>query len=272
MTLQARKTEKDEPMRLLEEICRIAREAGAAILPHYANPDLVALSKADASPVTAADHAAEAVIVAGLRRLTPDIPIVAEEMVAAGRVPDVSGGRFWLVDPLDGTKEFVKKIPEFTVNIALVEGSRPVLGVVYAPASDSLYAGAGPGTAFMEIDGHGREPMAVRRMNPEAITVALSRTYGSGTQLSHFLEHYRVKEQIQSGSSIKFCLVARGLADVYPRYGGSSEWDTAAGQAVLEAAGGSVCEADSDRPLAYGKPRFGNPSFIAWGGRESGRA
>mgnify|MGYP001443671500 CR=1 FL=1 len=240
MTLQARKTEKDEPMRLLEEICRIAREAGAAILPHYANPDLVALSKADASPVTAADHAAEAVIVAGLRRLTPDIPIVAEELIAAGETPDVSGGRFWLVDPLDGTKEFIKKIPEFTVNIALVQGTRPVLGVVYAPASDSLYAGAGPGTAFMQIDGHGREPMAVRRMDPEAITVALSRTYGSGTQLSHFLEHYRVKEQIQSGSSIKFCLVARGMADVYPRYGGPHGGGHAARPGGGEDPGGPV--------------------------------
>ena len=218
--------------------------------------------------MTAADNAAEELIVAALRDLTPDVPIVAEELMAAGQQPDIRGGRFWLVDPLDGTKEFVKKIPEFTVNIALIEDTRPVLGTVYVPATDALYGGAAPGTAFMEADGEDRRPISVRPINPTAITVALSRTYGSGTQLTHFLERYRVERQIQTGSSIKFCMVARGEADVYPRYGGSSEWDTAAGHAVLNAAGGSVCDVDSGRELSYGKRGFANPSFIAWGKRD----
>ncbi len=252
---------------LLDEVCRIAREAGAIILPYYADPDLVTQKKADASPVTAADHAAEERIVAALAAMTPEIPVVAEELIAAGHVPDIGGGRFWLVDPLDGTKEFVRKIPEFTVNIALVEEGRPVLGAVYVPAADALYAGAGPGTAFMETARDGRRPIHVRPIDPCAITVAVSRTYGAGVQLSRFLERYRVREQIQMGSSVKFCLIARGTADVYPRYGGSSEWDTAAGHAVLNAAGGSVREAEGDRELVYGKPAFANPNFIAWGGR-----
>ena len=252
---------------LLDEVCRISREAGAVILPHYHDPNLTSQTKADRSQVTAADHAAEELIVAALRRLTPDIPIVAEELVAAGATPDIFGDRFWLVDPLDGTKEFLKKIPEFTVNIGLIVKGRPVLGAVYVPAADVLYGGAGPGTAFVEENGKGRVPIAVRTLNPKAITVTLSRTYGAGTELTHFLEHYRVERQIQSGSSIKFCLVARGEADVYPRYGGSSEWDTAAAHAVLNAAGGSVCEIDSDVELRYGKPKFSNPYFVAWGRR-----
>jgi len=256
-------------MPLLDEICRIARDAGAVILPYYADPALVSQTKSDRSQVTAADHAAEELIVAALAELTPEIPIVAEELMAAGGQPDIRGGRFWLVDPLDGTKEFIQKIPEFTVNIALVEDGRPVMGVVYVPAEGMLYAGAQPGTAFRQADGGEREPIAVRRLDPQALTVALSRTYGSSVQLSHFLEEYRVARQVQKGSSVKFCLLACGEADVYPRYGGSSEWDTAAGHAVLAAAGGSVRHAETGKELTYGKPRFSNPNFIAWGGNDN---
>jgi 3'(2'), 5'-bisphosphate nucleotidase len=251
---------------LLESICGIARRAGAVIMPYFDGDRLDTRRKADRSQVTAADEAAERLILAELSALTPDVPIVAEEEVAAGRIPDVSAGRFWLVDPLDGTKEFIQAIPEFTVNIGLVENGRPVLGVVYSPASDDLYAGTvGERYAFVERGGAARERIEVRPFPPEGLTICLSRTYGSSVDLTRFLERFAVAEQIDAGSSIKFCLIARGRADVYPRYGGSMEWDTAAAHAVLAAAGGSVRLIDDGPELTYGKPGFRNPYFIAWG-------
>lgn len=251
---------------LLETICGIARRAGSVIMPYFDGDDLDARRKADRSQVTAADEAAERLILAELGALTPDIPIVAEEEVAAGRVPDVSAGRFWLVDPLDGTKEFIQSIPEFTVNIGLVENGRPVLGVVYSPASDDLYAGAvDERHAFMERRDTGREQISTRPFPPEGLTICLSRTYGAGVELTRFLERFAVVEQIDAGSSIKFCLIAQGKADVYPRYGGSMEWDTAAAHAVLAAAGGAIRLIDDGPELGYGKPGFRNPYFIAWG-------
>ncbi|MFN4090442.1 MAG: 3'(2'),5'-bisphosphate nucleotidase CysQ [Alphaproteobacteria bacterium] len=256
-----------ERARLLDAACDIARAAGGVIMPYFRDPALATRRKADASPVTVADEEAEAVILEGLARLTPGVPVVAEEEVAAGRVPDISGGRFWLVDPLDGTKEFLARRPEFTVNLALVEDRRPVLGVVYVPAADDLYAGGIGVGAYMEPAGAERRPIAARRVDPEGVTVAVSRTYGSGVQLSTFLSHYVVTDQITAGSSIKFCLIARGVADIYPRYGGSSEWDTAAGHAVLAAAGGTVTDTADRTELTYAKPRFSNPDFIAWGRR-----
>ncbi|MDE0407972.1 MAG: 3'(2'),5'-bisphosphate nucleotidase CysQ, partial [Alphaproteobacteria bacterium] len=181
------------------------------------------------------------------------------------RVPKVGDAPFWLVDPLDGTKEFIRKIPEFTVNIALIEQRRPVLGAVYLPASGELYAGRQDGGAFLE-DGGGRRAIRTRRFPASGITVTVSRTYGAGRDIDRFLARYDVARQIDAGSSLKFCLIARGEADVYPRYGGSNEWDTAAGHAVLAAAGGSVREINDGPELLYGKARFSNPWFIAWGG------
>lgn len=252
------------PAELLDRICTIAREAGEVIMPYFESDDLITHRKSDRSQVTGADRAAEALIIGALSKLTPGTPIVAEESVEAGHVPDVAGKNFWLVDPLDGTKEFIQRIPEFTVNIALIENSEPVLGVVYAPASNLLYAGTVPGGAFVEEHGE-RRAISARRVDPDGITVALSRTYGAGVELDRFLQHYRVTKQVLAGSSIKFCLVARGEADVYPRYGGSMEWDTAAGHAVVSAAGGSVREIEDGPPLVYGKPGFRNPNFIVWG-------
>ncbi|MCY3982107.1 MAG: 3'(2'),5'-bisphosphate nucleotidase CysQ [Alphaproteobacteria bacterium] len=249
---------------LLEAVCRIAREAGEIVMPWFYAADLETRRKADRSQVTVADEAAEHAILDRLAALTPDIPVVAEESVAAGCVPDVGDDPFWLVDPLDGTREFIRKIPEFTVNIALIEQRRPVLGAVYLPASDELYAGQEGGGAFLE-DGCGRRIIRTRRFPVSGITVAVSRTYGAGVDLNRFLARYDVAEQIDAGSSLKFCLVARGAADVYPRYGGSNEWDTAAGHAVLAAAGGSVCEINDGPELLYGKTGFSNPWFIAWG-------
>jgi 3'(2'), 5'-bisphosphate nucleotidase len=238
----------------------------------YARADPGERAKADSSPVTDADHAAEAIILAGLRRLTPGVPIVAEEEVAAGRVPSIAGLPFWLVDPLDGTKEFLKRNGEFTVNIALVEHGRLVVGVVLAPALGRLWRGvvAGPGRdAVAEdvgADGTARR-IHVRPVPAAGFTVYTSRTHGKYSDLDIWLQREGVKvaERKIAGSSLKFCLIAAGEADLYPRFGPTCEWDTAAGQAVLEAAGGSVRREDGT-PLAYGKPRFTNPWFIARGG------
>jgi 3'(2'), 5'-bisphosphate nucleotidase len=249
--------------RLLTECCRLAREAGAAIMTFYRG-DVGVRHKADKSPVTDADHAAEAIIAAGLRRLTPDLPLVAEEEMAGGKAVDVSGGRFWLVDPLDGTKEFIAHRDEFTVNIALVENGVPTLGVVYAPARDLLYAGAGPGTAWRERGGGAREPVSARTMPADGAVATGSRSHGDAGKMKELLGELHIKDVIVSGSSIKFCLVAAGEADIYVRYGPTREWDTAAGHAVLSAAGGSVRTLDG-REMAYGKAHFLNGEFIARG-------
>ncbi|MGQ9368967.1 3'(2'),5'-bisphosphate nucleotidase CysQ [Azospirillum sp. ST 5-10] len=250
--------------KLLPTVRTIAHEAGQVILRFY-NDGTTVTTKGDGSPVTNADHAAEAVILPALHHLTPDIPVVAEEEVAAGRVPDVSGGRFWLVDPLDGTKEFINRNGEFTVNIALIDRGVPVLGVVYAPAVGDLYAAAGAGTAILWVEGRGEHAIAVRRHPPEGLTVVASRSHGDADETDRFLAGFSVKERISCGSSLKFCALACGKADLYPRFGPTCEWDTAAGHAVLLAAGGRVCVADGSDALRYGKRAdFKNPSFVAY--------
>ncbi|HEY8555398.1 MAG TPA: 3'(2'),5'-bisphosphate nucleotidase CysQ [Burkholderiales bacterium] len=246
---------------LLERLLPIARAAGERILEVYAT-DFAVAEKQDESPVTAADERAEAVILPALAELTPDIPVVAEEAVAAGRVPQV-GARFWLVDPLDGTKEFIKRNGEFTVNIALIENGEPTLGVVLAPALQRLYAGSREGGAFVE-DAAGRRRIACRKVPPEGLTVVASRSHGDTEALDRYLAGRKVAAQTSAGSSLKFCLVAAGEADLYPRFGRTMEWDTAAGHAVLAAAGGRVTTLDG-KDLGYGKPGFENPHFIARG-------
>lgn len=256
---------------VLEQVVQICRQAGAIIMPFFEAEGMAFDNKDDArkSQVTEADTAAEALILPALRAINPDIPIVAEEEVSAGYVPDISGGEFWLVDPLDGTKEFIKKIPEFTVNIGLIRDGKPVLGVVYSPASNHLYAGSALLNEAYWIKGEeAPQPLRVRKIDPDAITICLSRTYGQSVDLTRFLERFQVEKQVDAGSSIKFCMVARGEADVYPRYGGSMEWDTAAAHAVLNAAGGRVCEINDGPELRYGKTQFRNPYFVAWGGEE----
>jgi 3'(2'), 5'-bisphosphate nucleotidase len=252
-----------DPERLLPEIVKLAEQAAAVILQHYAG-DAAARRKADASPVTAADEAAEAVILAGLAELTPAIPVVAEETVAAGHVPALDAGPFWLVDPLDGTKEFISKNGEFTVNIALIEGHEPVLGVVLAPALGKVWWGA-RGHGAMARDGKNGAParkIAVRLRPARPVAVA-SRSHAD-PQTEAFLDAAGVAERISAGSSLKFCLVAEGKADLYPRFGRTMEWDTAAGHAVLSAAGGQVTTRDG-APFLYRKPGFENPGFIARG-------
>jgi 3'(2'), 5'-bisphosphate nucleotidase len=245
----------------LERIRDIALDAGRAVMEVYAT-DFHVAAKDDLTPVTVADQRAEALIVAALQDLAPEIPIVAEEAVAAGHVPDV-GTRFWLVDPLDGTKEFIKRNGEFTVNIALVEDGVPVLGVVGAPALDLLYAGATGSGAWVERSGERRD-LRCRDVPADGLTVVASASHGDPAALDAFLQGSCVAARRAIGSSLKLCLVAAGEADVYPRFGRTMEWDIAAGHGVLAAAGGSVTDL-AGAPLRYGKPGFENPAFVARG-------
>ena len=248
-------------LELLENLLPVVRRAGAVIMDIY-KTDFAVRGKEDASPVTEADERAEALILPALAELTPAIPVVAEEAVAAGRIPEV-GERFWLVDPLDGTREFISRNGEFTVNIGLIERGEPVLGVVLAPALDRLFAGAVGVGAFAE-DAGARRAIAVREPPAEGLTVVASRSHGEPAALETFLQGRRIAHLRNAGSSLKICLVAAGEADLYPRLGRTMEWDIAAGHAVLAAAGGRITQVDGE-PLTYGKPDFANPHFVAWG-------
>ncbi|WP_210760770.1 3'(2'),5'-bisphosphate nucleotidase CysQ [Azohydromonas sediminis] len=250
---------------LLDAVAQITRDAGRVILEVYAT-DFAVRGKDDASPVTEADERAERLIVPALAALTPGVPVVAEEEVAAGRVPAI-GERFWLVDPLDGTKEFISRNGEFTVNVALVERGEPVLGVVLAPALGArgrLFAGAAGLGAWVDDDA-GRRPIRCRAVPPEGLTVVASRSHGDAAALDAFLAGKKVASLASAGSSLKLCLIAAGEADLYPRLGRTMEWDIAAGHAVLRAAGGEVTRLDDGQPLRYGKPGFDNPHFVAAG-------
>ncbi len=247
---------------LLDPLTRLAEAAGEAILEIYAQ-DFEVRSKADTSPVTEADERAEAIILAGLRELTPAIPIVAEESVAAGDIPEIGDGPFWLVDPLDGTREFVSHNGEFTVNIALIEAGVPVLGVVTAPARKLGFLGAAGLGAWRWAGDGARAEIACRRTAAEGAVVVASRSHMTA-ETEAWLADMAVASLTPAGSSLKFCLVAEAAADLYPRLGRTMEWDTAAGHAVLLAAGGRVETLDG-APLGYGKAEFENPYFIARG-------
>jgi 3'(2'), 5'-bisphosphate nucleotidase len=250
---------------LLQAVVALARAAGAAIMEVYAS-DFAVLGKADSSPLTEADLRAEALITPALRLLLAGVPVVAEEAHARDECEATAGqggAAFWLVDPLDGTREFVARNGEFTVNVALVRDGAPVLGVVYAPALGRLYAGE-PGRGAWLEDAGGRRAICCRRAPPAGLTVATSRVHGDSAAVNALLQGQPVAQHVSAGSSLKFGLLACGLADVYPRYGRTMEWDTAAGHAVLAAAGGTVCDT-AGQPLRYGKPGFENPHFIARG-------
>jgi 3'(2'), 5'-bisphosphate nucleotidase len=251
----------DERRELLEQLLPIARMAGDAIMNVYDGTPTV-VTKADASPVTNADDAAERVILEALPAIDPEIPIVSEEAFAAGERRAV-GERFWLVDPLDGTKEFISRNGEFTVNIALVEDGKPVLGAVFAPAVGELYAGGQGIGSFVEKAGE-RRKIRCRRSPAEGLTVVSSRSHGDQQGLERFLAGKLVSRTTTAGSSLKLCRVAAGEADCYPRLGRTMEWDIAAGHAILAAAGGRVTHLDGTE-LTYGKPGFENPHFVAWG-------
>ncbi|WP_022726722.1 3'(2'),5'-bisphosphate nucleotidase CysQ [Fodinicurvata sediminis] len=250
---------------MIDELRVLAEEAGKVTLRYYGKGEEMELrEKADASPVTKADEACEVFILDALSRMTPDLPVISEEAAEAGKLPDLLDRQaFWLVDPLDGTKEFISGNGEFTVNIALIEQGTPVLGVVHAPALGKSWVGAG-NQAFFARDEEPFTAIKTRQKPAEGLTVVASRRHGGGDDLEGFLAGYQVAERVSAGSSLKFCLVAQGEADLYPRFGRTMEWDTAAGQAVLLAAGGRV-ETRDGVPLTYGKPGFENPYFIAYG-------
>jgi 3'(2'), 5'-bisphosphate nucleotidase len=239
----------------------LARAAGDAILQVRATGFDVH-SKDDHSPVTAADTAAEAVILQGLRAATPGIPVIAEEEMAAGREPPTEG-EFWLIDPLDGTREFAMGSDEFTVNVGLVRQGRPVLGAVYVPGTDEMFSGIVGVGAWKDV-GHGARPIATRAVPAEGAVVLGSRHHGADTRMEAWLAGRQVAEVVNMGSALKFLRLAEGAADLYPRFGRTMEWDTAAPQAVLEAAGGVVLCADG-AALGYGKPGWDNPSFFCFG-------
>ena len=246
------------------DLLAVARRAGEAIMEIYGS-DFDVEVKDDRSPVTEADRQGEEVILEALRGpLGQGFPIVAEESAAAGDIPDIGSGKrpFWLVDPLDGTKEFIKRRGEFTVNIALIAGGHPVFGVVHAPAIRETYVG-GPGGAQADIRGSGMKPISCREVPAEGVSAVVSISHKS-PETDDFLAKFRVANEVAAGSSLKFCRVAAGAADLYPRLGRTMEWDIAAGHAVVAAAGGRVVTLDG-RDMTYGKPEFENPHFVALG-------
>ena len=244
---------------------RLAILGGEAIMEIYRRDDLAIREKRDSSPVTEADEAADRLIAAGLTAGFPDLPLVTEEQSATH---DLSARTFLIVDPLDGTKEFVRRRGDFTVNIALVEDGRPVLGVVFAPAKRRLFltlpeGGAIEETGDLDADRPGAMRL-IRVVEPDnaALRVVASKSHRDQAT-DDYIAKYEVADLVSAGSSLKFCLVATGEADFYPRLGPTMEWDTAAGHAVLVAAGGQVVRKETHDPLAYGKPSFRNPFFLA---------
>jgi len=251
------------------KICEIFRSlaltSGEAIMDIYESSAFEVLLKSDDSPVTTADKKADEVISKGLRKYFPEVPVVTEEQVKSH---DLSASVFFIVDPLDGTKEFIKRRGDFTVNIALVANGKPIRGIVYAPARQRLF--------YTDANGEAVEEMAYFSVSKLGLIKKIKTAFSDNTALkvvaskSHrdkktdeYISKYPCKELVNAGSSLKFCLIAAGEADLYPRFGPTMEWDTAAGHAVLSAAGGSVLQAEDKQPLKYGKPNYKNPFFIA---------
>lgn len=258
---------------LVEALLPSVLAAGRVEMRHFAAGVEVS-TKADTTPVTVADHEAEEILVEALNRVAPGIPVIAEEAVAAGRVPAVENA-FFLVDPLDGTRAFIKGSPEFTINIGLVVERQPIFGIIYAPARNQFFATTGPREAIeatispeernATLAGVALARLTTREPDRNALVAFASRSHAT-QDTDQFFQRLPIAEKRKASSSLKFCLIARGEADLYARLGQTSEWDTAAGQAILAAAGGCVTTLDG-QPLLYGKSEDGyaNPHFIAWG-------
>lgn len=250
---------------LTQTMRRLALEAGDTIMQIYNADDFEVRSKSDDSPVTVADEAADALISAGLRATFPDIALITEEQADTH---DLDVRDFLIVDPLDGTKEFINRRGDFTVNIALVENGVPTRGVVYAPAKGRLFYTDANGQSVEESGAFGKTtagattPIHVSNPDLDALMVVASKSHRDQAT-DDYINRYSVKDSKSAGSSLKFCLVATGEADFYPRLGRTMEWDTAAGHAVLNGAGGRVLRLEDLQPLTYGKPGFGNPFFVA---------
>ncbi len=255
-----------DTVKLIAEMRRLALEAGAKIMEIYNADDFEVRLKGDESPVTVADEAADALIFAGLRAAFPEIPVVTEEQAESH---SLDAPLFLIVDPLDGTKEFIKRRGDFTVNIALVEDGVPVRGVVYAPAKERLFYTDAEGQAveeegpFSTTEAGETRPMKVKAADNNALIVVASKSHRDAAT-DAYISKYSVASSTSAGSSLKFCLVAAGEADLYPRLGRTMEWDTAAGDAVLRGAGGAVVRFEDHTPLTYGKEGFANPFFIAY--------
>ncbi len=260
------------PSILCRQLIDVTHEAGRVIMGHYHSGVEISV-KDDNSPVTLADTDAETIILAALNNIAPEIPVISEEAASQGKIPDIDR-LFFLVDPLDGTKEFIRHNDEFTVNIGLIEDGFPVMGIVYAPAlgrmffaptRDEAFELELPYNALPQLDEAHR--LKVRTPSPQGLTAAVSRSH-IDAETDRFLQQFTIAERRAAGSSLKFCLIAAAQIDIYPRTGPTMEWDTAAGQAVLQGAGGSVTKKDG-RELNYGKGESGykNPAFTAWGKR-----
>lgn len=248
---------------LARKLIPVVRAAGDIEMKYYREGAEV-IDKSDGSPVTLADQEAEKFIFQQLKEIAPGIPVVGEEAVAAGSIPDIASGTFFLVDPLDGTKEFITGGGDFTVNIGLMVDFQPVMGIVFAPVSGELYFGA-DGEAFMSVGDGPEKRIAVRETPAAGLTVVASKRHGDPEKLNEFLRGRKVEALFSRSSSLKFCAIAAGQADIYPRLGPTCEWDTAAGDAILRAAGGKVTTLDG-KPLPYGKAdkKFLNPEFVAF--------
>jgi 3'(2'), 5'-bisphosphate nucleotidase len=254
----------EAPRDLLEPVAAIARAAGAEILEVYASGEVAASLKKDSSPLTVADLRAHTLIVARLAQLAPGVPILSEEAAETPFAERSGWRRYWLVDPLDGTREFLARNGQFTVNIALIEGHAPALGVVHVPVTDTTYLGCPGSGAWRARPGAPAESIRIAPHSTTPLRVVGSRSH-RGDSLDAFLERAGPHQLVPVGSSLKFCLVAEGAADVYPRLGPTSEWDTAAAHAVLMAAGGTVSRLDG-APLAYNtRAELINPNFVAYG-------
>jgi 3'(2'), 5'-bisphosphate nucleotidase len=241
------------------DIIAITKGAGEILLRHYGQDTDIA-HKSDHSPVTKADIASNRHITAALRALTPDIPIISEESAHN----EEAGETFWILDPMDGTKSFINQTGQFTVNIALIKDSMPVFGVVYIPLSDTTYYTGDDGKAYKDTPVHGTQQISARATENKDLTLVASRLHGSPAD-DAFIKSHSIAAIKTMSSSIKFCLVAEGAADIYPRNGTTMEWDSAAGHAVLLAAGGRIITQDTKQDLRYNKPAYRNPHFIAFG-------
>lgn len=253
----------DDPCRYLEGVRALAAEAGRRILDVYER-EFTITHKGDRSPLTEADHAAHEAIAAGLLRQTPDIPLLSEESAAVDYTKRSCWVRYWLVDPLDGTKEFINRNGEFTVNIALIESGRPVLGVVYVPVLGLSYYACRAHGAFKQKGNEPPRRLQARRYEGRGRPVVVASRSHPAPRLADFLKAIGEHDLVSMGSAMKFCLVAEGAADVYPRLGPTMEWDTAAAQCVVEEAGGRVTDWQG-QPLVYNKPDLHNPPFIVSG-------
>lgn len=251
------------PFSLLDSLHMIAVHAGQKVMEVY-NSDFAVEMKGDNSPVTRADKEAEALIRKAIaQEITADFPFVGEEAFSDGEEPELGNTPFWLVDPLDGTKEFINRSGEFTVNIALIDAGRPVVGVVHTPANGHVYMGSPLGASLDTNDGNGPKRIKCRILPTQGLTALVSKSHKS-PETDTYLEQFNILKEVSAGSSLKFCRIAEGRADIYPRLGRTMEWDTAAGHAVLRAAGGTVTDLNGGE-LLYGKPGFENPHFVAKG-------